>query len=339
MKKFSKILISAALIIVLIFHLVFTYKIKYNNQLLSLSDFSLYNIGNMLNLLVIVLLGIGLFVYGVQKKNKLPVSRVILFTAIISILLAAAYYSTTVDLPFQKIYYFGQHGNKLFVGLLFIIYITLLLTFTSYIWLSIFGRTSLIFTRSLLNSFIILFILLLFAFYTVNISDPSIDNEMIEADERNIAVVLGAAVWSNNRPSTILAARVDKALQLLDSNIVGKIQLTGSNAPGEFSEAVVAYNYAVSKGADPSKFLIEKNTTSTYEQIQFIRKVLMPKETINNVIVVSDNFHLVRIEEISKFHKIKIYAVASDLKLSFDKEIYNRLRESIGLIFFWFFAI
>ncbi len=339
MKRFSKIPISAALVIVLTLHLVFTYRIKYSNQLLPLSEFNLLNIGNLLNLLVIVILSIGILVYGFQKKNKLPASRVILITSLITVVLATAYYSTTVELPFQKIYYFGQNGNKLFIGLLFILYILLLLTFISYIWLSIFGRTSLVFTRAFINSIFILFILLLFAFYHVNISDPSIDNEMIDADGRNVAVVLGAAVWSNNRPSPILAARVDKAIQLLDSNIVGKVQLTGSNAPGELSEAVVAYNYAISKGADSARFLIEKKTTSTYEQIQFIRKELIPKETIKNVIVVSDNFHLVRIEEISKFHKLNIYAAASDLKLSFDKEIYNRLRESIGLIFFWFFAI
>lgn len=339
MKSFSKILICAALIIVFAAQLFFLFKIKYNNQSLSLSDFNLYNIGNLLNLIVIVVLIIGIAVYSLQKRNKISVSRVMTFTAIITILLAAAYYSTTINLPFQKFYYLGQFGNKLFIGLLFFLYLYLLIAFSSYIWLSVFGRNTMLILRSLLNSILILFILLLFAFYHVNVSDPQIDNEILDPDEKNIAVVLGAAVWSNNQPSPILAARVDKAIQLLDSGIVGRIQFTGSNAPGEISEAEAAYYYALTRGGDSSKLLIESKTTSTYEQIQFIRKKLMPKETINNVIIVSDNFHLVRIEECSKFNNIRIYAVASDLKLNFEKEIYNRLRESIGVLFFWFFAI
>ena len=339
MKRLTKILISAALIIILVFNLIFLYKIKYNNQFLPLSEFNLFNIGNLLIFISILVLAIGLIVYAVQKKNNLPVSRVILFTAFITILLALAYYSTTIKLPFEKYYYLGQHGNKTFIGFLFILYLYLLLTFTSYIWLSIFGRNSLLLFRSFLNSVLILFLLLLFAFYYVSVSDPKIDNEMLAPDENNIAVVFGAAVWSDNRPSPILAARVEKAVQLLDSNIVGRIQFTGGNAPGELSEAQVAYNYAVSKYADFSKFLVETKTTSTYEQIHFIRRELLPKESIKNVIIVSDKFHLVRIEEISKFNNIKIYAVPSELKLSFESELYNRLRESIGLIFFWFFAI
>jgi vancomycin permeability regulator SanA len=339
MKKFTKIIICAALICTLIFQLIFLYNIKYTNQSLPVSEFRIYNIGNLLNLIVVFILVLGIAVYALQRKNKVTLSGLIIFTSITTIILAGAYYSTKVNLPFQKFYYFGQFGNKLFIGFLFVLYINLLLTFSSYIWLSLFGRNSFLLIRSFLSSWVILFILLLFAFYHVNVSDPQIDNKMLDPDDKNIAVVLGAAVWSQNKPSPILAARVDKAIQLLDSNLVGRIQLTGSNAPGELSEALVAYNYALSRGVDSSRIFMESKTISTYEQIHFIRAKLMPEKSVKNVIVVSDNFHLVRIEECSIFNNMKIYAVASDLKLNFEKEIYNRLRESIGLFFFWFFAV
>lgn len=339
MKRFTKIIIYTALICSLIFQLVFLYNIKYTNQYLPVSEFKLYNIGNLLNLIVILILVLGIAVHALKKNNKPSLSGLITFTVISTIILAGAFYSTKVDLPFKKFYYFGQFGNKLFIGFIFLFYLYLVITFSSYIWLSVFGRNSFLLIRSLLSSGVILFILLLFAFYHVNVSDPQIDNKMLDPDDQNIAVVLGAAVWSQNKPSPILAARVDKAIQLLDSNLVGRIQLTGSNAPGELSEALVAYNYALSRGVDSSRIFMESKTVSTYEQIHFIRAKLMPEKSVKNVIVVSDNFHLVRIEECSIFNNIKIYAVASDLKLNFEKEIYNRLRESIGLFFFWFFAI
>lgn len=339
MKSFTKVIICAALILTLIFQLVFLYNIKYSNQSLPISEFRLYNIGNLLNLIITIILFLGIAVFAIQKKHKLSLNGIVTFTAVSTVLLAGAYYSTKVELPFQKYYYFGQFGNKLFIGFLFLLYIYLLFTFSAYIWLSIFGRNSFVLVRSFLSSFVILFILILFAFYYVNVSDPQIDNKMLDPDDKNIAVVLGAAVWSQNRPSPILAARVEKAVRLLDSDIVDRIQLTGSNAPGELSEALVAYNYALSRGVDSSKIMMESNTTSTYEQIHFIRTRLMPENNVKNVIVVSDNFHLVRIEECSIFNNMKIYAVASDIKLNFNTEIYNRVRESIALFFFWFFAI
>lgn len=339
MKNSNKKIISAVLIIILSSQLIFLYYIKYNNQGLSLAEFNLFNIGNLFNLITVLIIIIGLIVYAFQKKSSQHFSRTIIFTALLTIIIASAYYSTLITLPFQKIYLFGQHGNKIFIGLLFIMYLFSLLTFASFIWLSVFGRNSLIVIRSLLNSFLILFLIILFAFYYVSVSDPQIDNEKLFPDANNIAVVLGAAVWSHNQPSPILMARVEKALQLLDSSLVGRIHFTGSNAPGELSEAEVAYNFAISRNADISKFSIEKKTTSTNEQIQFIRKELLTKKNISEVIIVSDEFHLVRIEEISKFNNIKIYAVQSDLRLSIESDLYNRLRESIGLIFFWFFAI
>lgn len=339
MKKASKIIISAILIIVLIFQLAFLYYVKYKNQGLLLSEFSLSNIGNLFNLLTFLVIIFGLIVHAFQKANGTKLTWAVIFTSILTIILSAAYYSTLISLPFQKIYLLGQNGNKLFIGLLFIVYLLLSITFASYIWLTIFGRNSLNLLRSSLNSVIVIFLAILFSFYYVSVSDPQIDNNKLVGNESNVAVVLGAAVWSRNQPSPILAARVEKALQLLDSSLVGKIYFTGSNAPGELSEAEVAFNYALYLEADTSKLLFEKKTISTNEQIHFIRKGLLPKQNVNEVIIVSDEFHLVRIEEISKFNNIKIYAVPSDLTLSFESDLYNRLRESIGLIFFWFFAI
>jgi uncharacterized SAM-binding protein YcdF (DUF218 family) len=119
---------------------------------------------------------------------------------------------------------------------------------------------------------------------------------------------------------------------------VNKIYLTGSNAPGELSEAEVALNYIKLKRKDNSEIFLEKETTSTSEQIQFIKKkiISIPEE---NVIVISDSYHLVRVKEISKFHNIKIEVTPSDLSLSFKSALYNKIREALALTVFWFFAI
>ena len=148
-----------------------------------------------------------------------------------------------------------------------------------------------------------------------------------------VAVVLGAAVWSHNRPSPSLEARLNKAIELFEQGLIGKIQLTGSNAPGELSEARVAFNYLLRKGIDPEKVWIEEETTSTSEQIHFI------KNELKNIILISAPYHLVRVEEICKFYGVKAYAESSDIIMSANSKIYSNFRESIALIIFWLFAL
>ncbi len=101
----------------------------------------------------------------------------------------------------------------------------------------------------------------------------------------------------------------------------------------------MAYKYLKSENVNPNDVWLEKNTTSTLEQIKFIKDSLIQKKKVKNLIIVSDSYHLTRVKEICKFYNIKTKVAASDLQLSFSGKIYNKLRESIALLVFWFFAL
>ena len=88
---------------------------------------------------------------------------------------------------------------------------------------------------------LVLFLILTFI-YIDNVGYAS-GRWILNKSDKNIGVVLGAAVWSGNIPSPTLSARVDKALELLEQGFVGKIVLTGGKAPGELPESEVAYEY------------------------------------------------------------------------------------------------
>ena len=132
--------------------------------------------------------------------------------------------------------------------------------------------------------------------------------------------------------------RVDKALKLFDEKKISKIFLTGSNAPGELAESEVAFRYIKSKGINTTEIFLEKETTSTNEQIQFINKKFANTSN-QNIIVISDGYHLVRVLEIAKFHKTKILVSAAALSQNFEKAVYNKMREALALTVFWLFAI
>jgi vancomycin permeability regulator SanA len=155
----------------------------------------------------------------------------------------------------------------------------------------------------------------------------------------NIAVVLGAAVWSYDKPSPTLASRIDKAAKLYRKGIVNKIQLTGSNAPGERSEAEVALGYIIQKDIDSSDILVENKTTSTTDQVRFIKNNLVAAERFDNIFIVSDKYHLGRVNEISKFYNLNVMLAASELNLSFNTMLTSRIRECIALLIFWCFAL
>lgn len=336
-KKSKTVFPTAILILIIILNLAVLFFLKYQNQHLSLNDFTLSNFGNSANLLLAILLIIGIVITAYRKSVTFDYRAFIPFFVLNQAIIITLYMSSIISLPFNKIYYFGQNGNRLFTALLFTLYFFTYLVAIFIVWLNIFKTKSVIVLRSMFNSGLLMLFILIIVFLFV-IKKESGFNDTIIKGKKNIGVVLGAAVWSNNKPSPSLAGRVDKALSLLKRNKISEIYFTGGKAPGELTEAEVAFNYLKSMESDTSHVHLEKKTTSTNEQVEYIRKELSPNKE-NNVIVISDSYHLVRVLEISRFQNIKVQVVPSDLVHSFEQALYNNLREALALTVFWFFAI
>jgi vancomycin permeability regulator SanA len=304
---------------------------------LLLSEFSYTNIGNILIAALLINLIIGVILY--LKRSRAVRKPVVIFTFILTITLVIAYISTFIEYPPSDIYYMNQQGNKLVDAALFTIYLFILFTFTSWLWFKNFDTKRFVMLKALFSAVLMCAFFLFITYFFLQIRNyNSIKWQLIRSD-KNIAVVLGAAVWSDNKPSPSLSGRVDKAIELADSNIVGNILLTGGNAPGEMSESQVAFEYAQSKGVDTSIVKIETQTTSTIEQISYIRRNLIYNDEFDDVIVVSDPYHLIRVLEISDFYNIDIKVAASEGKIEDEKMFNTHLRESIALFVFWCFAL
>lgn len=334
--KFPTILFL--IILSLILDLLFLYFVKYHNQKLSISDFNLKNFGNIIDLFFTFVLILGLLIDHLTVRAALKTKTFLTFFWITQFFLIASYLSTIFTLPFKGTYLLGQNGNKLFIGSLFTLYNFSNFVLIFIVWLTIIKTKNLILLRSLFNSALLMLMILILVFFFILGKEAIIRDKSISKNEKNVGVVLGAAVWSNNKPSPSLSARVDKAVDLYEQKKISKIYLTGSNAPGELAESEVALNYIKSSGKNISDIFIEKETTSTVEQIEFIKEKLLSDKR-NKVIVISDGYHLVRVLEISKFHNINLKVISSDLSQSFDKSIYNKVREALALTVFWFFAI
>lgn len=329
--------LTSIIILVILLNLTFLYYIKYHNQNLNLSAFNALNFGNLLNLFFAASLLVGIFVAALKKQTSTGNKSFIIFLILNQISLLLIYCFKSIDLPFKDIYLLGQTGDKLLIGGLFTFYAFTYLVMIFLVWLEIIKTKNILIVRAMFNSALSMLFILLFVFLFIIGKEAGFNKVLINTDSNNVGVVLGAAVWKGNIPSPSLAGRVDKAISLFDQNKISKIFLTGSNAPGEMTESEVAYNYIKAKNINTKEIFIEKETTSTNEQIRYIKNNLLNKNY--NVIVISDAYHLVRIIEIAKFHNIIIQVAASELSQSFEKALYNKVREALALTVFWFFAI
>ncbi|MCB0711075.1 MAG: YdcF family protein [Ignavibacteriae bacterium] len=156
--------------------------------------------------------------------------------------------------------------------------------------------------------------------------------------EYDAGVILGAAVWSGNKPSPVFRERIHKGYELLKDGVVEFLVLTGGNAPNELTEAEVAKRELLRMGAEPTAIVLEERTSSTVEQILFIRDELT-KQGWESFVVISDQFHLKRALEICAFNDLEANGIPSESPLGPKNLAFYHVRESAALILYWMFGL
>ncbi len=333
--------ILVAFIIILLFDLVFIYLHKYYLKNISLVEFKFLRIGNVLDFLWYFVPALGIAIILYKKKTLTTARTIILILSIIfmNLFLLLYIYYNRYGIKFPIDYLWGYPFEKVFVAAVFIIHGVLTIFFTVVIWQTIFNIQRLFYVFSLIISTALILGIILFALtYSSNYLRKG-DFSDKNLSRYDVAVVLGAAVWSGNKPSPIFESRIDKAASLYKSKVVNKIQVTGGNAPGEFTEARVAKNVLMHSGVRSSDIWMEEKTSSTADQIEFIKQNLVLKKNLKSIIIVSDQFHLKRALEICKFYNIRAKGVAADIELSWEKSYFYGFRDSIALLLFWLYAI
>lgn len=330
-----KIVLTASLL--LFINLLFLFYIKYSDNQLSIKDFSILKSGNIINSVFVLTAIVGL---SISYYRKINISDKVLYFLIglLYVFLFLVVILHYLTLPRREYYLYTLSFSQVLVLAALGSYQFIQLFLIMLIWLKIFDIQNFIVLRASVNSIFILLGLLVFTLIFIN-TRFSNNNELMSQTSPKVAVVLGAAVWSNNQPSPSLAARVDKAAMLFQEGNIDKIQLTGGSAPGELSESEVALRYILKKKINRDDIWIEKNTTSSIEQVRFIRNELIKMKGLNSVAIVSDIYHLKRVQEICNFFNINARMISSDLRLKTDRVIFYQLRECVALLMFWLFGL
>jgi uncharacterized SAM-binding protein YcdF (DUF218 family) len=116
-------------------------------------------------------------------------------------------------------------------------------------------------------------------------------------DERGPAdaiVVLGAAQY-NGRPSPVLRARLDHALDLYKAGLAPSIVVTGGIGSGDrVSEATVGHRYLRSQNVPDSAIVVRPEGRTTWESMRSVREWMHERE-LARMLLVSDPFHMARL--------------------------------------------
>jgi len=339
-KKISLILIA---IFGEIASIIFLFFVKYRTHNLSLNNLNLGYIGNILNLivtgLIVLILTLSLFA---QKKIKLVDVQIylnLLFLSVLFLLLLALLLAK--DFHTLKMLSTNQYElEKVVSVLVWLIYFFIKLFGLNYLLLKLLQIKQALIPRVFLFSSLYSFGIIVYAFLKIFITSKTGEEYFLKKDEKfDAIVVLGAAVWKGNVPSPVYEGRLNKAIDLLDKNFSNRIILTGSNAPFELSEARVGKKYLEAKGISPTKIYLEESTTSTIEQMHFIKNEVIGEKRFNKVLIVSDAFHLPRVIEIAKFLSIDLKVARSNLKVELMNNIWYRIKEAVLISIFWLFGV
>ena len=112
-------------------------------------------------------------------------------------------------------------------------------------------------------------------------------------------VVLGAAQYAG-RPSPVLRARLDHALELWRKGLAPTVIVTGGRGDGDtLSEAAVAGRYLHAHGIPASAIRSERNGRTSEESMEAVA-AMFDAERDRSVILVSDPFHMLRLDIIAR---------------------------------------
>lgn len=135
-------------------------------------------------------------------------------------------------------------------------------------------------------------------------------------DQRRAAdaiVVLGAAQY-NGRPSPVLKARLDHAVELFREGLAPAVVVTGGIGPGDrMSEATVGHRYLRSLAVPDSAIIVRPDGRTTEESMRSVAD-WMHERDLARALLVSDPFHMARLR--IEAHRADLTAFTSPTRTS-----------------------
>lgn len=153
-----------------------------------------------------------------------------------------------------------------------------------------------------------------------------------EARPADVILVLGAAEYAG-RPSPVLRARLDHALELYQRKLAPRIMTTGG-AGGDpvFTEGGVGRTYLTSRGVPSEAIVVESEGESTVESTAMAAEI-MKRMGLRSVIVVTDGYHIYRVKRMLQSRGFEAYgSPRKEQHTDGLRDRWNYVRQAIGYL-------
>jgi uncharacterized SAM-binding protein YcdF (DUF218 family) len=142
-------------------------------------------------------------------------------------------------------------------------------------------------------------VVLSFSLWLISAAAVLIWSSRDEARPAQAIVVLGAAQYAG-RPSPVLRARLDHALELWNRHLASLLILTGGTGEGDTtSEAAVGRTYVRRHGV-PDTAIVEENAGRTTSESMRAVAGMLEVRGLQTALLVSDPFHMLRLRILAR---------------------------------------
>lgn len=167
--------------------------------------------------------------------------------------------------------------------------------------------------------------------YISNMIEISKDFNKKPQENLDYIIVPGALV-TDNGPALSTIYRLDEAIKYLNENPNTKCILTGGKGYNEPEcESIVMAEYLIEHNIDESRLIIEKESTSTYENLEYSKNFIDISN--NSVGIVTNNFHVHRAIYLANKLGYKNVSGISSYSLPINT-LSNVCREAVGMMIY-----
>lgn len=120
-----------------------------------------------------------------------------------------------------------------------------------------------------------------------------------QAGPASAIVVMGAAQY-DGRPSPVLQARLDHAVELWRAGYADTIVVTGGKQTGDrVTQGFAGYQYLKAQGVPEDHIKVEVEGTNSYQELSASALIVENASGSNDVLIVTDPYHSFRAQQIA----------------------------------------
>ncbi|OJF84662.1 hypothetical protein NS14008_24865 [Nocardia seriolae] len=160
----------------------------------------------------------------------------------------------------------------------------------------------------------------------IRIANRKYEYGVDSAPQADVAIVFGAEVKRDGRPSDYLAARLELGRRLLEAGKVKALLLTGDNGRPSYDEPTTMRAYLIAHGVPAAKIAVDYAGFSTYESCVRAHDVF----GVTSAIAVTQDFSLPRTVAMCRAAGIDATAVGDDTQVHGDVYRRNWLRDQLA---------